>query len=174
MRISGDGEMNAEAHLSRRRRQIVGAIYISFTITAIQCLEAPAFVRALREAAPGLSRRYFSCQCGSASRAAKATTCRFVIRPQTLAQANARASPFRPRENFSKSTSSVLRSFATSSKRFASQAATGANPSSKQSRFPKSSSNVVAYWLLGSAASVYGIVVFGGLTRLTESGYACL
>jgi cytochrome c oxidase assembly protein subunit 15 len=30
----------------------------------------------------------------------------------------------------------------------------------------------VAFWLLGSAASVFGIVVFGGLTRLTESGYA--
>lgn len=29
---------------------------------------------------------------------------------------------------------------------------------------------MVAYWLLGSAASVFGIVVFGGLTRLTESG----
>lgn len=28
----------------------------------------------------------------------------------------------------------------------------------------------VAYWLLGSAASVFGIVIFGGLTRLTESG----
>ncbi|KAI9796364.1 MAG: Cytochrome c oxidase assembly protein cox15 [Piccolia ochrophora] len=36
--------------------------------------------------------------------------------------------------------------------------------------FPKTNSNAVAYWLLGSAASVYGIVVFGGLTRLTESG----
>jgi cytochrome c oxidase assembly protein subunit 15 len=32
----------------------------------------------------------------------------------------------------------------------------------------------VAYWLLGSAASVFGIVVFGGLTRLTESGYVTL
>jgi cytochrome c oxidase assembly protein subunit 15 len=30
---------------------------------------------------------------------------------------------------------------------------------------------VVGYWLIGSAASVFGIVVFGGLTRLTESGY---
>lgn len=36
--------------------------------------------------------------------------------------------------------------------------------------FPKTSSKGVAYWLLGSAASVFGIVVFGGLTRLTESG----
>lgn len=37
--------------------------------------------------------------------------------------------------------------------------------------FPETSSNTVAYWLLGSAVSVFGIVVFGGLTRLTESGY---
>lgn len=40
----------------------------------------------------------------------------------------------------------------------------------KDSLFPDTSSNTVAYWLLGSAASVFGIVVFGGLTRLTESG----
>ena len=40
--------------------------------------------------------------------------------------------------------------------------------------FPQVSEKVVAYWLLGSAASVFGIVVFGGLTRLTESGYACV
>lgn len=38
--------------------------------------------------------------------------------------------------------------------------------------FPNTSEKSVAYWLLGSAASVFGIVVFGGLTRLTESGYA--
>ena len=38
--------------------------------------------------------------------------------------------------------------------------------------FPSVTSKSVAYWLLGSAASVFGIVVFGGLTRLTESGYA--
>lgn len=38
------------------------------------------------------------------------------------------------------------------------------------SSFPETSSKSVAYWLLGSAASVFGIVVFGGLTRLTESG----
>lgn len=37
--------------------------------------------------------------------------------------------------------------------------------------FPETTSKSVAYWLLGSAASVFGIVVFGGLTRLTESGY---
>lgn len=42
----------------------------------------------------------------------------------------------------------------------------------KKSFFPETNSKSVAYWLLGSAASVFGIVVFGGLTRLTESGYA--
>jgi len=42
-----------------------------------------------------------------------------------------------------------------------------------KSSFPETSSKSVAYWLLGSAASVFGIVVFGGLTRLTESGYEC-
>ncbi|KAG9246857.1 cytochrome c oxidase assembly protein-like protein cox15 [Calycina marina] len=36
--------------------------------------------------------------------------------------------------------------------------------------FPKHSSKSVAYWLFASAGSVFGIVVFGGLTRLTESG----
>ncbi|KAJ5650622.1 Cytochrome c oxidase assembly protein COX15 [Penicillium longicatenatum] len=40
----------------------------------------------------------------------------------------------------------------------------------EKSHMPKLSSKSVAYWLLGSAASVFGIVVFGGLTRLTESG----
>lgn len=38
--------------------------------------------------------------------------------------------------------------------------------------FPEVSHKTVAYWLLASAASVFGIVVFGGLTRLTESGYS--
>jgi cytochrome c oxidase assembly protein subunit 15 len=45
-----------------------------------------------------------------------------------------------------------------------------AKSSTSSSSFPKTSSKSVAYWLLGSAASVFGIVVFGGLTRLTESG----
>lgn len=36
--------------------------------------------------------------------------------------------------------------------------------------WPETNSRGVGFWLLGSAASVFGIVVFGGLTRLTESG----
>lgn len=45
-----------------------------------------------------------------------------------------------------------------------------AGAEARSSSFPEVSSKAVAYWLLGSAASVFGIVVFGGLTRLTESG----
>ncbi|KAF1809304.1 cytochrome oxidase assembly protein [Eremomyces bilateralis CBS 781.70] len=47
----------------------------------------------------------------------------------------------------------------------------GSKSSSESSRkYPEISDKKVAYWLIGSAASVFGIVVFGGLTRLTESG----
>lgn len=49
---------------------------------------------------------------------------------------------------------------------------TSESAQSKAKSFPAASSKSVAYWLLGSAASVFGIVVLGGLTRLTESGYA--
>jgi heme a synthase len=41
----------------------------------------------------------------------------------------------------------------------------------KRGFFPETSSRTVGYWLLGSAGLVFGIVVLGGLTRLTESGY---
>ena len=44
----------------------------------------------------------------------------------------------------------------------------------KSSSFPETNSKVVGYWLIGSAVSVFGIVVWGGLTRLTESGYVFL
>ncbi|KAJ4018145.1 Cytochrome c oxidase assembly protein cox15 [Fusarium irregulare] len=36
--------------------------------------------------------------------------------------------------------------------------------------WPESNPKGVGLWLIGSAVSVFGIVVFGGLTRLTESG----
>lgn len=52
----------------------------------------------------------------------------------------------------------------------AAEAAAKASVSSKYV-FPKTTSKAVGYWLIGSAVSVFGIVVWGGLTRLTESGY---
>ena len=40
--------------------------------------------------------------------------------------------------------------------------------------YPEVSDRKVGYWLIGSSALVFGIVVLGGLTRLTESGCAIL
>ena len=64
---------------------------------------------------------------------------------------------------------SVIKSVSfTSSAPLAAEAAQGA--ATKARFFPERTDKVVAWWLLGSAASVFGIIVFGGLTRLTESG----
>lgn len=37
-------------------------------------------------------------------------------------------------------------------------------------KFPEISNKIVGYWLVGTSTLVFGIVVLGGLTRLTESG----
>lgn len=49
-----------------------------------------------------------------------------------------------------------------------SDSSAGAKPS--RSKPLLNSSKVVGYWLVGTSALVFGIVVLGGLTRLTESG----
>ncbi|OAA60459.1 cytochrome c oxidase assembly protein cox15 [Niveomyces insectorum RCEF 264] len=66
-----------------------------------------------------------------------------------------------------RSASSVTAAAATAT---ADATSAAASSSSKTSSFPDTSSKAVAYWLIGSAISVFGIVVWGGLTRLTESG----
>ncbi|KAI5866108.1 COX15-CtaA-domain-containing protein [Durotheca rogersii] len=75
----------------------------------------------------------------------------------------------------SESASSAVSSQARFSRFFTSSAvptpaAAGVAAQAAARAFPETSSRSVAYWLIGSAASVFGIVVFGGLTRLTESG----
>ncbi|KAF8459412.1 cytochrome oxidase assembly protein-domain-containing protein [Terfezia claveryi] len=57
-----------------------------------------------------------------------------------------------------------------SSRTGAGEVATGSNGKQKKSWFSETDDQTVGYWLLGSAGLVFGIVVFGGLTRLTESG----
>lgn len=49
-----------------------------------------------------------------------------------------------------------------------SDGASGSSSSSGSSQAPPP--RIVGYWLLANAALVYGIVVLGGVTRLTESG----
>lgn len=131
---------------------------------------SPAFRRALRDAAPNLSKRFFTC------RAQIQTTPRipFRSRCQTTNLRNGRCSSpsihisiraFRS-ETCLKRSASIPQALQAESHEQESQSKDGA----KSSRWPDTSSNTVAYWLLASAASVFGIVVFGGLTRLTESG----
>lgn len=106
-------------------------------------------------------------------------TCRQCLRSQGYAAKSIRQLSTSPSRQPSKIQSSFFtdknRQFFTSSLKRSTAAPTvteaieeGAAKS--KSSFPKISDKAVAYWLLGSAASVFGIVVFGGLTRLTESG----
>lgn len=44
------------------------------------------------------------------------------------------------------------------------------DPKASPRKWPVNSSKWAGYWLIASAVSVFGIVVLGGLTRLTESG----
>lgn len=119
------------------------------------------FRHALREAAPNLSRRYFSCQVhslASSSRHSISSNARRLFHKEFKYA----------RTQLSLASMPCKRGFRTSAR--LREAITQAETAVKKSSFPDTSSNTVAYWLLASAASVFGIVVFGGLTRLTESG----
>lgn len=126
----------------------------------------------LRRAAPRISRDFFVChQCVKQSRPAirKAT-----FLPTTTTSGTLRAIRFN-------STTATLPEIIGRPKRTSPLNDLGqtinngvpqkAQKVMKADFYPETSSNTVAYWLLGSAVSVFGIVVFGGLTRLTESGY---
>ena len=119
----------------------------------------------LRKATPRLSRDFFIChQCLKQPRptlrqtkfpakSISSRSIRFNSHTATITESANGVSPL----------SSLAESLSKSSQAI--------NKESSRSRFPETSSKSVGYWLLGSAASVFGIVVFGGLTRLTESGY---
>ncbi|KAH7397410.1 cytochrome c oxidase assembly protein-like protein cox15 [Pyrenochaeta sp. MPI-SDFR-AT-0127] len=117
----------------------------------------------LRAAAPRLSRRLFVCRpcLNSPVRSAVSAAPRCSApRPSVLQSVRCKSTqPLR-------SSAAIEGSNAES----ANLAHAAAQAKGKSSSFPETSSKSVAYWLLGSAASVFGIVVFGGLTRLTESG----
>ncbi|KAL2044914.1 hypothetical protein N7G274_002689 [Stereocaulon virgatum] len=119
----------------------------------------------LRRVAPGLTRQFFPC---SRPRCHAFTG----LRPGLLLP---KASPksIRIFKSSPPRLSEAILSDAAPKPKFSSPLSTSiaAKKSTAKARvFPEISERVVAYWLLGSAASVFGIVVFGGLTRLTESG----
>ncbi|CAK7205446.1 Cytochrome c oxidase assembly protein cox15 [Sporothrix eucalyptigena] len=114
------------------------------------------------------SRNAFSTSSRAGARSIRAETVRSAAASCRDAY---RTSPFSMR---GLSTSTARRT-PTPSRPLSSAATASAAPEasssvSKSSSFPDTSSKVAAYWLIASAVSVFGIVVWGGLTRLTESG----
>ncbi|MCJ1478409.1 Cytochrome c oxidase assembly protein cox15 [Lambiella insularis] len=117
----------------------------------------------LRKAAPRLSKEFFTCQAGRNS-----------LKPSNVQQIlNNATSPrqFRPGASRASTVSlelgSTVKPFSPVSK-LSRPVGDAGGETPRKSFFPETSDKIVAYWLLGSAASVFGIVVFGGLTRLTE------
>jgi hypothetical protein len=164
----------------------------------ITMLPVSSFNRTLSEVAPILSRRFFT--CSSRSNCGLRSEVQATYKIQGPAQAakksglrirqlnTDRSSSTNPEYTWRSASNPAtllrssqttktkwIRAFSASTRSRAAAAteATGdaaKNEAGKGSSFPRTSTNTVAYWLLGSAASVFGIVVFGGLTRLTESG----
>lgn len=122
-----------------------------------------SFVPGLRRAAPRLSRDFFVChQC--LSRAAPTRSTSIAGKSAVLQSIRYKGTITVPsRASSTAATASPLTSL--------SQTVGSARRTVGRNFFPETSTKSVGYWLLGSAASVFGIVVFGGLTRLTESGY---
>ena len=101
----------------------------------------------------------------NASRAISQKFISQILRPTTTI--NVRSSLIRTFSSVGKApfhTSTVLKDVV------ASPVATGTVPKEARSKTLLNSSKVVGYWLVGTSILVFGIVVLGGLTRLTESG----
>ncbi|KAF4310638.1 cytochrome c oxidase assembly protein [Botryosphaeria dothidea] len=119
---------------------------------------------ALRRAAPRLSREFFTCRaCLNPAKPVVSSPLRNNLRQSPIIRAvRWQSSPAAASIKGSQSPLGAL------SETIGTKA--GQKSSVRKSSFPETNDKIVAYWLLGSAASVFGIVVFGGLTRLTESG----
>ena len=122
----------------------------------------------LRRAAPRLTRRFFQCSRHPClTRVATPSDIFKEASPKYI-----RALKFSIRRISSAASGSIAPETGSSSPSSFLRKSIGQSARKTKTRFfPKTSEKSVAYWLLGSAASVFGIVVFGGLTRLTESGY---
>lgn len=117
----------------------------------------------LRQAAPQLSKHFFTCHLPRAAR----------LRVQVPRKEIPKAGFWRTfRTGGSRNATLTTESTRSQSPLSSLGKSLGSPQTAKVTArtFPETSEKIVAYWLLGSAASVFGLVVFGGLTRLTESG----
>ncbi|KAK4462749.1 cytochrome oxidase assembly protein-domain-containing protein [Cladorrhinum samala] len=135
------------------------------------------FQLGLRRAAAQLSRSSFACgQCLRQQKPATAPPSSIILR---LARQTSRsyATETKPSQSPIAALSSninapvtPLQDAAAASVAAAGSSGSSSKSSGKSSSFPETNAKSVGYWLIGSAVSVFGIVIFGGLTRLTESG----
>jgi heme a synthase len=126
-----------------------------------------SFLPGLRRAAPRLANDFFICQCCQKYARPAAPQLKIPVKANISRTIRFNSSAATFPEVVQKKTSPLSSLSQTISSAEKERAKGGA----KKGFFPETSSNTVAYWLLASAGSVFGIVVFGGLTRLTESGY---
>lgn len=124
----------------------------------------------LRRAAPRLSQNFIiGRQCKSQTRPAVDKVLAASAFQRSVRFNNVAANP----DSVARKASPLASLSQTIATPIAGASQTAGGSGSTKNFFPDANSRSVAYWLLGSAASVFGIVVFGGLTRLTESGYGC-
>jgi len=123
------------------------------------------FQPGLRRAALNLSRASF---CGTCMRTTLRTpTTATTTQSKILRLLNNTSKRYSSTQSPLESLSSKVRKPSATKAQSSSNSGSSKGPKS----WPETNDKVVGYWLVGSAASVFGIVIFGGLTRLTESGY---
>ena len=133
-------------------------------LVAMSAFRSPTFIARLRAAAPNLSRDLLAGPPCAQRYSQKHSLLRQWIKKSSKGAVYQNTSFRTAFKGAKRSLSTVALPGPTST------ATISAHSTTKARFFPETSSNAVAYWLLASAGSVFGIVVFGGLTRLTESG----
>lgn len=144
------------------------ALLLQVSFHTAHCMRAnsstmSSLLPGLRRAAPRLSRDFFIChQCTKQASPLGRLKLPIKSNLSRTIRFNSSSAAFPEGNGFRKATPMNTLSQAISN---------NAKSETKKQFFPNVTAKPVAYWLLGSAVSVFGIVVFGGLTRLTESGY---
>jgi len=147
---------------------------VPYNYTALR--DMASMIYALRQAVPGLTRQLLHCSHRPSSALPKSVSSNRPHRTSEALPRLIRSFKTSPRCTSQAvantySSRSQPKSYVSFLKSKAKKIAGRGGGTAHAGFFPRTSEKVVAYWLLGSAASVFGIVVFGGLTRLTESGY---
>jgi cytochrome c oxidase assembly protein subunit 15 len=119
-----------------------------------------SFMPGLRRAAPRLAKGFFDCRHGAKPSVFSPLRVQTKSAFETIRFYNSTAPLKSNTAVFEKTPLSAL----------SQKIGEAPNSPAAKKAWPQTSSRGVAYWLLASAASVFGIIVFGGLTRLTESG----